>query len=124
MSCSRGVVLDGSQAGWLSAPLCHALVARGLYCVTGDEPSAEVLTRRLESNRSGSPTRTLAAHFAGMSPKYLCKCKKTGWHIPEIRAMVYSEAQESPGALTTKTKKRRKEKHECYRYPKGSVGNH
>jgi hypothetical protein len=30
--------------------------------------------------------------------------------VSEIRAMVYAEAQESPGALTTKTKKRRKGK--------------
>jgi hypothetical protein len=29
----------------------HALIALCLYCVTGDEPSPEVLTRLLESNR-------------------------------------------------------------------------
>jgi hypothetical protein len=30
------VLLDWSQAGRLSTPLCHALIARSLYCVTGD----------------------------------------------------------------------------------------
>src|ERR1700732_5332704 len=45
------VLLDWSQAGRLSAPLRHALIALCLYCVTGDEPSPEVLTRLLESNR-------------------------------------------------------------------------
>ena len=39
------------EAGRLSAPLRHALIALCLYCVTGDEPSPEVLTRLLESNR-------------------------------------------------------------------------
>ena len=29
----------------LSAPLRHALIALCLYCVTGDEPSPDVLTR-------------------------------------------------------------------------------
>jgi ABC1 atypical kinase-like domain len=45
------VVLDWSQAGRLSAPLRHALIILCLYCVTGDEPSPEILTRLLESNR-------------------------------------------------------------------------
>ena len=44
------VLLDWSQAGRLSAPLRHVLIALCLYCVTGDEPSPDVLTR-LESNR-------------------------------------------------------------------------
>ena len=47
------VLLDWSQAGRLSAPLRHALIALCLYlyCVTGDEPSPDVLRRLLESNR-------------------------------------------------------------------------
>ena len=45
------VLLDWSQAGRLSAPLRHALIALCLYCITGDEPSPDVLTRLLESNR-------------------------------------------------------------------------
>jgi ubiquinone biosynthesis protein len=45
------VLLDWSQAGRLSAPLRHALIALCLYCVTGDEPSPEVLTQLLENNR-------------------------------------------------------------------------
>jgi hypothetical protein len=45
------VLLDWSQAGRLSAPLRHALIALCLYCVAGDEPSPDVLTRLLESNR-------------------------------------------------------------------------
>jgi hypothetical protein len=45
------VLLDWSQAGRLSAPLRHALIAFCLYCVTGDEPSPDVLRRLLESNR-------------------------------------------------------------------------
>jgi ubiquinone biosynthesis protein len=45
------VLLDWSQAGRLSAPLCRALIALCLYCVTGDEPSPEVLARLLESNQ-------------------------------------------------------------------------
>jgi ubiquinone biosynthesis protein len=45
------VLLDWSQAGRLSAPLRHALIALCLYCVTGDEPSPDVLSRLLESNR-------------------------------------------------------------------------
>jgi hypothetical protein len=44
-------VLDWSQAGRLSAPLRHALIALCLYCVTGDEPSPDLLRRLLESNR-------------------------------------------------------------------------
>jgi hypothetical protein len=197
------VLLDRSQAGRLSASLCHALIALCLCCVTGDEPSPEVLTQLLESNRksirialpqgtgdplhalfeivqqlvlqghpvplnllllrkafltlegiprqldpdfnawletlayasevcaseavvrtwniqfpwlarpdfyrSGLPTRTLAAHFAGTVRK-ICANAKTCWRVSEIRAIVCSEAQESPGVLTTKTKKRRKGK--------------
>jgi ubiquinone biosynthesis protein len=45
------VLLDWSQAGRLSAPLRHALIALCLYCVTGDEPSPDVLRRLLESDR-------------------------------------------------------------------------
>jgi ubiquinone biosynthesis protein len=176
------VLLDWSQAGRLSAPLRHALIALCLYCVTGEEPSSEVLTRLLQSNRksiripladdagdplhgafeivqqlalqghpvpldllllrksflaldgitrqlnpdfnawletlayasevfaseavvrtwslqfpwidrpefyrSGLPTRTLAAHLMGKIVKVLCKCNKTCWHIPGIRAML------------------------------------
>jgi len=48
------VVLDWSQAGRLSAPLRHALIILCLYCITGDEPSPEILTRLLESNRKSS----------------------------------------------------------------------
>ena len=47
----RLVLLDWSQAGRLVAPLRHALIALCLYCVTGDEPSPDVLRRLLESNR-------------------------------------------------------------------------
>ena len=39
------VLLDWSQAGRLAAPLRHALIALCLCCVTGDEPSPDVLTR-------------------------------------------------------------------------------
>ena len=45
------VLLDWSQAGRLSAPLRHALIALCLYCVTADEPSPDVLRRLFESNR-------------------------------------------------------------------------
>ena len=45
------VLLDWSQAGRLPAALRHALIALCLYCVTGDEPSPDVLTQLLESNR-------------------------------------------------------------------------
>ena len=45
------VLLDWSRASRLSAPLRHALTARGLYCATGDEPSPDVLRRLPESNR-------------------------------------------------------------------------
>jgi hypothetical protein len=48
------VLLNCSQAGRLSAPLRHALVALCLYCVTGDEPSPDVLRRLLESNRKST----------------------------------------------------------------------
>ena len=41
---------DWSQAGRLYAPLRRALIALCIYCVTGDEPSPDVLTR-LQSNR-------------------------------------------------------------------------
>jgi hypothetical protein len=44
------VLLNWSQAGRLSAPLRHAVIALCLYCVTGDEPSPDVLARLLESN--------------------------------------------------------------------------
>ena len=42
------VLLDWSQAGRLSAPLRHALIALCLDCLTGDEPSPGVLTRLRE----------------------------------------------------------------------------
>jgi ubiquinone biosynthesis protein len=45
------VLLDWSQAGRLSAPLRHALIALCLYCFTCDDPPSAVLTRLLESNR-------------------------------------------------------------------------
>jgi hypothetical protein len=58
------VLLDWSQADWLSAPLRHALTAHGLYCAIGDEPSPDVLRRLLESDRqsfrlAGTMRRTL-----------------------------------------------------------------
>jgi hypothetical protein len=179
-------------------PLRHALIALCLYCVTGDEPSPDVLARLLESNRksirialpqdtgdpprsrscsnwlcrqlplnllllrkafltldgitrqldpdfnawletlayasevfaseavvrtwsiqfpwldrpdfyrSGLPTRTLAAHFAGMILKTVVQMHTLYWRVSEIRAMFQSEGQESPGALTRK-------KHEYYK---------
>src|SRR5271166_2563965 len=182
------VLLDWSQAGRLLAPLRHALIALCLYCVTGDEPSPDVLTRLLESNRksiriplpqgagdplhaafeivqqlalqghpvplnllllrksfltldgitrqldpdfnawqetlartwsiqfpwldrpdfyrSGLPTRTLAAHFAGTMQKKFVQMQKTCWRVSEIRAIFHPEAQESPRVLTTKTKEK------------------
>ncbi|HYY27531.1 MAG TPA: AarF/UbiB family protein [Chthoniobacterales bacterium] len=175
------VLLDWSQAGRLSASLRYAVITLCLSCVTGEEPSPEVLARLLETDRmsiriplpqdagdplhaafeivqqlalqghpvpldllllrksflaldgitrqldpefsawretlaygagvfaseavvrtwsiqfpwidrpefyrSGLPTRTLAAHFWEMIRKLLCKCKKTGWHIPRIDAI-------------------------------------
>ena len=45
------VLLDWSQAGRLSAPLRHALITLCLYCVTGDEPTPDLLARLLESDR-------------------------------------------------------------------------
>jgi ubiquinone biosynthesis protein len=44
------VILDWSQAGRLSAALRHTLVALCLYCVTGETPPPDLLTRLLESN--------------------------------------------------------------------------
>ena len=51
------VLLDWRQAGRLSAPLCHAL-----FTASPATLSPEVLERLLESDRSGLPARTLAAH--------------------------------------------------------------
>jgi ubiquinone biosynthesis protein len=45
------VLLDWSQAGRVPAPLRHALITLCLYCVTGEEPPSDVLTRLLETNR-------------------------------------------------------------------------
>ena len=42
---------------------------------------------RPEYYRSGLPTRKLAAHVGEMVRKFLCKCTKTRWHIPGMRAM-------------------------------------
>jgi hypothetical protein len=53
--------------------------------------------------RCGLPTRMLAAHFAGTLRKQFVQMQKTCWRVSEIRAIFHSEAQESPGALTTKT---------------------
>jgi hypothetical protein len=64
------VVLDWSQAGRLSAPLRHALIALCLYCVTGDEPSPEILTRLLESNRKS--IRIPLPQGAGDPPSRSC----------------------------------------------------
>jgi ubiquinone biosynthesis protein len=44
------VVLDWSQSGRLSAPLRRALLALCLYCVTGNEPPAEVAKQLLETD--------------------------------------------------------------------------
>ena len=38
--------------------------------------------------RSGLPTRTLAAHFAGSAGKIFVQMQQTCWRVPEIRAMV------------------------------------
>jgi ubiquinone biosynthesis protein len=186
------VLLDWSQAGRLSAPLRHALIALCLYCVTGDDPSTDVLTRLLETNRksirmalpqdagdplhaafeivqqlalqghpvplnllllrksfltldgithqldpdfnawletlayasgvfaseafvrtwsiqfpwldrpdfyrSGLPTRTLAAHFAGTIQKNFLQIQKNCWRVSKFRARLDLEAQGSPGA--------------------------
>src|SRR5271165_2294144 len=48
---SRSCFWTGARRGRLSAPLRHALNALCLYCVTGDEPSPDLLTRLLENNR-------------------------------------------------------------------------
>ena len=45
------VLPDWSRAARLVASLRHALIALCLYCVTGDEPSPNVLRRLLESNQ-------------------------------------------------------------------------
>jgi len=60
---------------------------------------------RPDSYRSGLPTRTLAAHFAG-TMQNLCRCTNHCWRVSGIRAIFYPEAQESPRVLTTKTKKK------------------
>ena len=56
--------------------------------------------------RSGLPTRTLAVHFAGTLQKKFVQMHNNCWRVSEIRAIFHREAQESPGALTTKTKKK------------------
>jgi len=86
------VLLDWSQACRLSAPLRHALIALCLYCVTGDEPSPEVLTRLLETNQKS--IRILLQEI-------VVHMQKTCWRVSENRAIFYSQAQESPAALTT-----------------------
>jgi hypothetical protein len=48
--------------------------------------------------RSGRPTRTLAAHFAGTIWKKFMHMHKTYDAFSEICAMFHAEAQESPGA--------------------------
>jgi hypothetical protein len=55
--------------------------------------------------RFGLPTRTLAAHFGARSEKGFVHMQQTCWRVSEIRAMFFSEAQESPGALTKKRSK-------------------
>jgi ubiquinone biosynthesis protein len=45
------VVLDWSQAGRISASLRHALIALCLGCLTGEQPSPNVLAKLLEANR-------------------------------------------------------------------------
>jgi ubiquinone biosynthesis protein len=44
------VLLDWSQAGRLSAPLRHAVIALSLCCVTGQEPPPDLLARLVESD--------------------------------------------------------------------------
>jgi hypothetical protein len=56
-------------------------------------------------------------------PTKICANAQNIWRVLKIRAMFYLEAQESPGALTTETKKRRKKKYECCRDQKGNRGN-
>jgi hypothetical protein len=57
---------------------------------------------RPDSYRSGLPTRTLAAHFAGTIGKRFVRMQTTCWRVSEIRAMVCAEAQESPEPYTEK----------------------
>jgi hypothetical protein len=69
------------------------------------------------------PRQTLAAYFAGIGVDRSCANAQKGWRALKIRAMLYLEAQESPGARTTETEKRRKKKYECCRDQKGNRGN-
>ena len=74
------VLPDWSQAARLVASLRHALIALCLYCVTGDEPSPNVLRRLLESNqkfiRIPLPQGTddpLHAAFPAIVQHWLCR---------------------------------------------------
>ena len=111
--------LDWSQAGRLSAPLCHAL-----FTASPATLSPEVLERLLESDRSGLPARTLAAHCGDSLEKICANAKnllaRSG--NPCNGPSRSSGVTRSPHNQNKEEKK--KEKHECYRCPKGNVGNH
>jgi ubiquinone biosynthesis protein len=57
------VLLDWSQAGRLSAPLRHALIALCLHCVSGKEPPPDMLGRLLETDET--PIRIALPQGAG-----------------------------------------------------------
>ena len=73
------VLLDWSQAGRLSAPLRQALIALCLYCVTDDEPSPDVLTRLLESNRKSK--RECCASLCWKAPDHQCDSSSQFWGL-------------------------------------------
>jgi hypothetical protein len=57
------------------------------------------------------------------TPEYVVRMHKNVGAFREIRVMFTLEAQESPGALTTKTRIEVRKKYECYRDRKGDRGN-
>ena len=98
------VLLDWSQAGRLSAPLRLA---------------PPMLTLSLLSSRRRANARD---YSAGTIQNFCAYAKNllTRFGNPCDVAFRSSGITRSP---PTKTKKRRKEKHECYRYQKGNRGN-
>jgi len=98
------VLLDWGQAGRLSPPLRHALIAPCLYCVSPATSHRQTswagYSRVIWSPSVFRRLRALAIR------KEFVQMHNTCWRVSDIRAMFHLEAQESPRALTTKTKER------------------
>jgi hypothetical protein len=85
---------DRTRSGHLSLQQIHKLIIEGFHSRGSTGPIS--IVPGCPPERSGLIARVRPSKFVPM--------QKTFWRVSEIRAIFHSEAQESPGALTTKNK--------------------